>query len=373
MGALTAGALGVALLVCGAGFGSPSLFVPGVALSGLAAIAAVWVQLARPTRLLRESGPTRVIEDEPYPLRLRAVGARMPPPGGQLCDDLLERPLEVGPGWSGAYATEVRLTGRGRRRLAPARLVVRDPLGLRELSVASEEPGDLLVLPRIEPIVATATGPGGGQASGIAGLVEATPSTRIDARAIELEVDGLRAYREGSPASRIHWPAVARSGELIERRLVAGGDATPVVALDASAPAGTAELDAAVRAAASLCLALAKAGGCGILLPGARRAVEVEPDLRTWPGIHARLALVEPGGAPPAVARAVRAAAVFWVTAAARPATPAALRGGGARYLVAPAGTAGAGAAGRPEFTVAGCEGRRVGARVRPPARRAAA
>src|SRR5215218_4723978 len=48
----------------------------------------------------------------------------------------------------------------------------------------------------------------------------------------QFEVDGLRPYRDGSPASRIHWPAVARTGEMVERRLVAGGDPRPMVVFE---------------------------------------------------------------------------------------------------------------------------------------------
>ena len=64
---------------------------------------------------------------------------------------------------------------------------------------------------------------------------------------------------------------------MIERRLVAGLDAAPLVVLDATRPPSEEALDAAVRAAASLCIHLARAGGCAILLPGERRAVEVGP------------------------------------------------------------------------------------------------
>ena len=337
-GAPTAALLGVALLLCGAGFDSPSLLVPGVGLLGLAAVAVLWVELARPRRLVREPGPARVVEDEPYPVRIRALGGRLPPPGGELTDPVLPAPVAVGPRHPSSFATEIGLRGRGRRRLGPARLVVRDPLGLWVRAVESADPGELLVLPRIEPVLVAGRGAGGARPSALAGLEDGAAASKLDARAIELEVDGLRAYREGSPASRIHWPAVARTGELIERRLVAGADAAPLVVLDANRPADDGSLDAAVRAAASLCVHLAGSGGCAALLPGDRRPAEIEPDLRSWPQVHAKLALIEAGGPVPPVSRTIRSGAVFWVTAAERPALPQALRTGAApRYLVAPA------------------------------------
>ena len=123
---------------------------------------------------------------------------------------------------------------------------------------------------------------------------------RLDASMAELEIDGLRPYREGTSASRIHWPTVARRGEMLERRLVAELDSAPLIVLD---PSGEDEegLDKAVRAAGSLCVHLGHAGGCAILLPGERRPVEIGHDLAGWATVHARLALVESG--PPPLSR----------------------------------------------------------------------
>ncbi len=363
----TAAGLGAALVLAGLGFGSPSLLVPGLGLLGMAAFFFAWVRLATPSSLVRAPGPSRVIEDEPFRLRIRAVGGPLPPPGGELTDPVLEEPVGVGLGWKRSIDREVRLRGRGRRRLDPARLVVRDPLGLSTRVVASEAGGELLVLPRIEPLVVAGRGTSG--ASVLAGLDDGAGAGRLDARAIELEIDGLRAHREGSPASRIHWPTVARTGELIERRLVAGADTAPLVVLDGCRPASPEALDRAVRAAASVCWHLSQEGGCALLLPGERRPAEIEPELRGWPGAHARLALVEPSSAGPALAPLQRAGAVFWITARAKAALPPALRhGSGARYLVGPS----VHGAGVPAFLVAGCEGRRIGARAAGGHRRAA-
>ncbi len=361
-GALTAATLGVALLVSGIGFGSPSLLVAGVGLCGLAAAAVIWVGLATPRRLERAAGPARIIEGQLYPLQIQAHGARVGPPGGELTDATLATPFAVGPRWSGRFEREVSFSGRGMRRLAPARLEIRDALGLRVKVIESDDPGELLVLPRIESVLAAGRGADGIRTSSIAGLEDGAAASRLDARAIELEVDGLRAYREGSPASRIHWPAVARTGELVERRLIAGADAAPLVAVDATLPRSEQALDAVARAAASLCSHLAKAGGCAVLLPGDRRPTEIEADMRAWPQVHARLALLMAGGRPPAALKALRSGAVFWVTAQERPSLPPALRSGasGRRYLVTPADVASRAAA----FTVAGCGGRLISSRV---------
>jgi uncharacterized protein (DUF58 family) len=150
-------------------------------------------------------------------------------------------------------------------------------------------------------------------------------------------VDGLRPYRDGSPASRIHWPAVARTGEMIERRLVAGGEPRPLVVFD---PRGGTEPDhreRAMRAVASLCVELARSGGCDLLLPGERRTLTIDPALRAWPEAHVRIAVSSPDASPPLLP-AMRGSAVLWVTAGR--ALPAALRGLRAgSFLITPSGS----------------------------------
>ncbi|MEA2403883.1 MAG: hypothetical protein QOE08_530, partial [Thermoleophilaceae bacterium] len=116
--------------------------------------------------------------------------------------------------------------------------------------------------------------------------------------------------------------------------------------------------DRAVRAAASLCVHLARPNGCALLLPGDHRAAEIDPELRAWPALHARLALLEPDAGAPASTRIERAGAVFWVTAgAAAPPAGIARAAAAARYLVTPRRVPD-----RPvEFMVAGCSCQRLG------------
>ena len=155
---------------------------------------------------------------------------------------------------------------------------------------------ELLVLPRIFPVRATA---GGG---------DATPAHARAAliAAAETEIDGLRPHREGSPASRIHWPALARGAGLMERKLISEADSRPLVVLDPRAPPSPEALDAAVRAAALAAPCTSpQRSGCALLLPGDRRAhVDRARPARPGRPAHVRLALVDEHDRPVAGRRA---------------------------------------------------------------------
>src|SRR5919198_3300186 len=63
--------LTAAFVLAGAAFDSPTLYVPGIALAGVAAAARAWVGLAaRRTRLECLPGPWSVVEGEPCRLRV---------------------------------------------------------------------------------------------------------------------------------------------------------------------------------------------------------------------------------------------------------------------------------------------------------------
>ena len=238
-------------------------------------------------------------------IALVVAAGRLPVPTGLIEDDLLPAPAAMA---TGRRVTELhinaRFARRGRKLLPPPRIVVSDPFGLATRVVVADEPAEVLVLPRIEPVV---TPPGEGDGSGLVAR-RGRPSI-----AAEVDLDGLRPYRVGAAASRIFWPGLARGGELMERRLRADGDTRPLVVLDPRRPAREEDLDAAVRAAASLCVHLARAGGCALLLPGDRRPTDAGGDADRLaaparaPGAHRRAQRPQrgrPGVAPrPAAVR----------------------------------------------------------------------
>ncbi|MBV9798112.1 MAG: DUF58 domain-containing protein [Solirubrobacterales bacterium] len=339
--------LGLALCLAAAGFAATPLYVPGVALLLTAIVAAVWVKsAARGLRLRRSVGATVVEEQTPLPITVRLSRGRLPLPSAELRVWPDGPPLPVPGPSQGKMTSAVRFPRRGRQLLGPASVVVGDPIGLCSRIVASAA-SEVLVLPRVEPIHLL-------EVEGEPAIFGRAPISAPDAGATE--VDSLRPYRDGSPASRIHWPTVARTTTLMERRLVADGERTPWVLVDPRHPASADALDRAMRAAASLCVHLARRGGCALLLPGDRQPTRIGPTLSGFSESHARLALMVPEAGAPPVGRLTSLGAVLWVTAAAGMSTHFAQLRAPLRYLVSPHPRPGVPV----QFTVAGCSGQRL-------------
>jgi uncharacterized protein (DUF58 family) len=367
--------LGLVALIFDAG----PLLVPAVALVLLGAVAPAWILLAGlGLRLRREVPEERVVEQAPLTTVVDVRGGWLGAPGAELRGAQGARPVSLSGALSptpvlvrerACLSVVVRYERRGWHRLGAATVILRDPLDLTRASLAV--PGGerrVLVLPRTEPV-------GWAAPDLLRRLSTQDGGAGSDALAA-VDLDGLRPYRPGTPASRIYWPAVARGAGLFERRLRAEGETRPLVVLDTrvAGPGSEADADAAVRAAASLTLALARAGGCDLLLPGERRPVSVDSGGRAWAPIHRRLALVEAGPtarAPGAAGLAGRVGPLLYV-AAAPGERAAALRrrpGSGPALLVVPEsalradGPPGLSGAAR-VLTVSGCAGFAVSGRA---------
>jgi uncharacterized protein (DUF58 family) len=350
--ALAAAGLGLCVCLAAGAFAASPLYVPGVALLALASAAAGWVALAaRGARVVRELGCSSVQEEAPLRLSVRVARGRVPMPGAEV-RAWPEGAVLSPPGSSDAViAAEVRFPRRGSHALGPASLLVSDPLGLARRTITSAA-DHVLVLPRIEPLRFAGLG-GGSTGFGQRGA----PALSAGAT----EVDSLAPHRPGAPASRIHWPTVARTTTLMERRLVADADQAPLVVVDARDPSAPEALDVALRAAASLCVHLARGGGCALLLPGDRRPTRIDHELYGFAELHARLALLEPDAGAPALACLATASTLVWVTAAIFGDRALAQLRAPARCLVSPHPRPGWPV----RFKVAGCSGQWLEARGR--------
>jgi uncharacterized protein (DUF58 family) len=363
---------GGALILAGFTFAASELLVPGIGFLALGAGTAVWMFLAaHAASVTRSVDVDRVVEDQPLEVRIDVRAGPLGLPGAEVLDSLAGATVRLSgsPGRLASRSTEVRVIGRfprrGRHQLDPPTLVLSDALGLtRVVRPSRAPPQDVLVLPRTERL------------RWLGGNTPDRLDRQSGAAQLEmlaaLEIDGLRPYRPGTPASRISWSALARGAGLLERRLLADRDAGPLVILDLRSAGGGDEIDAAVRAAASLTLELARRTGCELLLPGDRRPLHIGSDLGSWAAAHARLALVEGGPAAPApwAAAGPRLGATFYV--AARPSRlPERLTRGAQNgfVLVLPSSLAPSGRA-LPRFEVSGCRGYLLGHHASPGMRR---
>jgi uncharacterized protein (DUF58 family) len=339
--------VGVMLCLAAGGFGAPPLYVSGIALLLIAGAASAWVRLAaRGARVVRSVGLAVVEEQAALPLAVSVVHGRVPLPGSELRPWPGSSVLPVPGAGDRTVTTVACFPRRGLHRLGPASLVIADPLGLCTSTVASD-PNELLVLPRVEPVRMAEVG---GEAKALASQLISTAEVGAS------DIDSLRAHRPGTPASRIHWPTVARTRTLMERNPVADYERAPVVVVDPRDPSSEEALDQAVRAAASLCVHLARHGGCALLLPGDRAPAQIDPALRAFSQVHARLAVLGPGAGAPPIGAVLDATMVLWVTAAQDRVKPLGALRAKARYLVSPHPQA----RWPVQFTVAGCSGQRI-------------
>lgn len=257
----------------GAALGSVALFSVGVGIVALYAGALGAVRIAaRRVDVERTLDRTEVVEGRPVTLRFGVSGMRaLPvhvevrgadggwwalPPAGGTASLVIDRP---GPHVVGATA-----------------LRVRDDLGLFSRGLRAGRAVAVLVLPEPAP-TAEVRRRGGADPVG------------------DPEPDGLRPYVPGTAMSRIHWASEARGGELQERAFATARDRLPLVVVDTAGTAEDAAVDWAARQAAGQVLALVRAGGCRVVLPGDRAPTIVVDPTAQWPALHRRLAALEPG------------------------------------------------------------------------------
>jgi uncharacterized protein (DUF58 family) len=325
---------GALLCAVGALFAATPLYIPGIALLIVAALAPAWAWLATVHAGVElEPAASTALEGECIAVTINVRRGLLRVGGVQLLLGALTVPLPAGRPSARAALSAVA-ERRGRQPLGPALVRLGDPLGICTRELRSEA-HELLVLPRVYPLSA--------------GTLERVRHTSALTRRndAQLHLGSLRAYDASGPASRIHWPTVARTGELMAREFLAETEPRVLIVVDARVPASEEALDRALCAAASLSVHLARSGGCQLLLPGEARPRTIGTALEGWPALHARLALVRAGSHTASGDWVHAGRTVVYVTAAASE------TGAGATWRVGPHPIAGTVVA----FDVAGCGG----------------
>lgn len=258
-------ALGIAFLTTGLGLGMRDLTRIGVLLLALPVLTML-INRRHPLtfEVARRPVPARVRIDQPASVELEVVNpSRIRSPviaAEEILDySLGDRPRCIIPpllrGEAFAMRYAVRGHVRGRHRLGPLTLSVSDPFGLtdRELSLAGT--AEILVLPRVVPLVDRA---GGAHGVGVDGTIPHMV-------ALHGEDDvSVRDYRDGDDLRRVHWPATARTGNLMVRQEDRPAMKRAVILLDSResvhGPTTSPSLEWAVTMAASAVAHTERAG-----------------------------------------------------------------------------------------------------------------
>jgi uncharacterized protein (DUF58 family) len=221
------------------------------------------------------------------------------------------------PGGRAVTRFSVPSARRGVLTLSGASVWCRDPFGLAVRWVAQAPPAHVIVypLPVDEAVRATRRGPR-------AGRHPETNATAPPANALSGdELSGLRPYAPGDRLTRLHWPSLARSGDLVVREFLEpdAGSLSILVDLRPAAHSGDSFERTISRAAGLGTRALAE-GMTVELCTSAGDRIRIPAGAAARQTLLRALAMLGPAAAPPGVARRQgdRAAAdAVWATSSA--------------------------------------------------------
>ena len=258
-------ATGLAMWVAARLLGSPGLEVVAIGIAVLPLLAA-WAtkRSARKILIRRRLSDVRVAPGSRVQVTLELENASPIPTSFLLLEDRLPTPLGraarlvmggIDPSTRERATYTLVPQTRGRYTIGPLAVDVSDPFALTRLRLEFDEREELLVTPEIEDLGA-APDPSSGPTFGAS-------------RARQLFRTGeeyytMRQYQEGDDLRRIHWPSVARTGELMIRQDESTRRASGLVFFDTRAAAlgksHTPAFERGVSVAASIGVLLSRRG-----------------------------------------------------------------------------------------------------------------
>jgi uncharacterized protein (DUF58 family) len=256
---------GLAMWLVARLIGSPGLEVIGLGLAALPLIASVFVRWNRQHVVLRrhlsdvrvQPGTRVTVEVEvengsPAPTSFLLVEDRLPAALGRAARLVVSG--VPGRGTQRAAYTVLPHT-RGRYLLGPLTVDVTDPFALTRQRLEFADRDELLVTPEVEDLLGSPDSPFGANV----GSSRAKHLFRVGE-----EYYTMRQYQEGDDLRRIHWPSVARTGELMIRQDESSRRSSGMIFLDtrehALGQTHGAAFERAVSVAASLGVLLGRGG-----------------------------------------------------------------------------------------------------------------
>ncbi|MHB8184680.1 MAG: DUF58 domain-containing protein [Dermatophilaceae bacterium] len=229
-------AAGLTLLVGGFLLGFSDITRVGVLLAALPLLAAMATRrTSNIVEVSRSVHPARLVVDQPASVQVVFENTSGRRSQLQMAEERLDRALgdrprfvlpSMEPGDVREVDYQIRSHVRGRHRLGPLTLRMRDPFGLATIAATLPGVTDILVLPRIEVL-----GSGRPRAEGIG--AEGTIPHMV---ALHGEDDvAVRSYHDGDDLRRIHWPATAHRSVLMVRQEDLPARRRAVIVLDSRA------------------------------------------------------------------------------------------------------------------------------------------
>jgi uncharacterized protein (DUF58 family) len=215
--------------------------------------------------------------------------AALPPPASGAGS----RPLALPGVRVGAHVTlalDVPTAERGVVTITGPAVRCEDPFGLFTLAVGEGPAGRLLVCPL--PAVGGVGPAGRSRAPGARPGAFAPVASPV--RQAGDELDSLRPYVPGDRLTRLHWQALARTGDLVVREFTAGDTGRLAVLVDVRPGVDPALLEAAISAAAGLGVRALAAGTAVELCTSAGERLAVAPGTAGQRALLRALAMVGP-------------------------------------------------------------------------------
>jgi len=248
---------GIAMWVVARLIGSAGLEIVGIGFALLPLVAGLFLRWTeRRVTVRRRLSEVRVVPGTRLSVQLDVENRSTAPSSYLMLEDQLPpalgRPARlVVASVPGRRAQRVSYSilpqARGRYRIGPLTIDVNDPFGLRRRRLVVEDRDELLVTPEIEDL----TTPPDAATSATAGTSRARQLLRTGE-----DYFTMRAYQEGDDLRRIHWPSVARTGELMIRQNETSKRANGLVFIDnresALGPSHSPAFERAVSCAASI-------------------------------------------------------------------------------------------------------------------------